>query len=222
MKDKDYRKDFYEMLRLKQKLAVPENPEIPRNIQKQIRPTVKNYFDSDSEHQRLARMTISLRGKTDKYVFQMSNGSQQIKLYEPKKYKNNVNTPLRIRTRMIMHLAHQSSSSDVREKIRELHGTYPYYLLKDRAVNLRLRNFRFNRYVKESDTVEIYGITSGDEPDPAVDQLVKSVSYNPKKTVKFEYEGQDEQQFYAVNTRNDDISSVLLFVWSDVLQHLPG
>ncbi len=221
MKDKDYRKDLYQMLWLKQKLALPEDPMIPRSIKKQLRQTVKNYFDSDTEHQRLARMTISLRGKTDKYVFQMSNGSQQLKLYEPHKYKNHINTPLRIRTRMIMHLAHQASSPDVREKIKELHYTYPYYMLKDEPVNLRLRNFRFKKSLRETDPLEIYRKTSGSEPDPAVDQLIYSVSYQPGKSIKLEYEDREEEQFYAVNTRNNDISNVLLFVWSDELQQLP-
>jgi hypothetical protein len=213
---------LYEIQRLKQRLALPDNPVIPRSLRKQLRNSLKNYFESDFEHQRLTRMTISLRGKTDKYVFQMSHGSQQIKLYEPEKYKNHINTPLRIRTRMIMHLAHQTPGSGISERLRVLHSTYPYYLLKSQPVNLRLLNFRFERKVRGDDPLDIYETTVGNQPDPASDLLITTAVYCPKKSIKFEYEGKDEQCFYAVNTRNKELSNTLRFLWSDELQQLPG
>ena len=222
MKDKEYQKDFYEMMRLRQKLGVTEDPEMPINIRRQLKPTVKNYFESDLDHQRLGRMTSSIQGKTDKYVFQMSNGSQQIKLYEPHKYKNNINTPLRIRTRMIMHLAYQEPCLDVKERIKELHYTYPYHLLKTEPVNLRLRNFRFEKGVREGDCIEIYETTSPSDPYPGSDLLITSRSYSPKKAIIFEFNGQEEQYCYALNKRSNSISNVLHFIWNDEIQTLPG
>ena len=221
MKDKEYRNDLYEMLRLKQKLGITEDPEIPGNIKRQLRPSLLNYFESDLDHQRVARMTSKLRGKTDKYVFQMSHGSQQIKHYEPHKYKNHNNTPLRIRTRMIIHLAHQEPCEDIKERIRELHISYPYYLLKTEPINLRMLNYRFEEVAKDKDPIDIYLMVTGNKPNPETDELIYSVQFKPKKSLKFEYSGQDEQQFYAVNKRSKSLSQVLNFIWQDELQQIP-
>ncbi len=221
MKDKEYQEDFYEMMRLRQKLGITEDPEMPANISRELKASVKNYFKSDLDHQRIARMTSCVQGKTDKYVFQMSHGSQQIKLYEPHKYKNNINTPLRIRTRAIMQLAHHEPCPDVKERIKELHCTYPYYLLKIEPVNLRLRNFRFEKEVREGAPIEIFRTISPSCPDPAIDMLIDSLSYKPKKSIRFEYDGQDEHHYYALNKRNKSLSNVLRLVWGDEIQKLP-
>ncbi len=166
-------------------------------------------------------MTTELTGKNDRYVYQMSNGSQQIKLYEPHKYKNNVKTPLRVRTRMIMHLAYQAPCPDIKKRIQELHFTYPYYLLQDEPVNLRLKNFRFETGVMVDDTLKIYKKISSGEPDPETDMLIDTVDYRLKKSIKFTYNGEDEQYFYAVNTRNNKLSNVLHFIWQNELQQIP-
>jgi hypothetical protein len=213
--------ELYEILRLKQKLELPEEPIIPRSLRQLLSPTVKNYFAADFEHQRLARMTIRLRGKTDKYVFQISNGSQQIKLYEPHKYKNDVYTPLRLRTRMIMHLAYHTPCSDVKEKIRELHCTYPYYLLKDKPVHLRLLNFRFEPEAITGDELDLYEKRAAGEPDPETDRLLCTLVYRRKKSIEFVYQDQDEQFFYALNRRNGKLSNLLHFIWQDELQQIP-
>ena len=220
MAEKKEKIELYEVLRLIEKLNLPETPKIPRSIQRLLSPSVKHYFEADTGHQRLARMTIRLRGKTDKYVFQLSNGSQQIKLYEPEKYKNNVNTALRVRTRMIMHLAHQNPGVDVREKIKELHSTYPYYLLKEEPVNLKLLNFRFEREARDGDVLTIYKKTGAGDPDPETDQLIETVVYRPKKSIEFTYDDQDEQYFYAVNSRKNDLSNILHFIWADELPEI--
>jgi hypothetical protein len=222
MNDKEYRQHLYEMLRLKQMLGITEDPEIPESIRKQVHPTLKNYFDADLDHQIVAKMTKSLQGKTEKYVFQMSNGSQQIKLYEPHKYKNRNNSPLRVRARMIMHLANQEPCDSIEEKIRELYKTYPYYLLKSEPVNLRLRNFRFAKEVREGDPLDVFLMTSETEPDPETDELVCSVTYKPKRSLKFEFSGQSEQRFYSVNRRNNSYSNILDFIWKEELEQIPN
>lgn len=222
MSEKEIRMKLYQMLKLKQELELPEIPDMPGSLKKQLSQSVKHYFDSDIDHQRLARLTTSLRGKTDRYVFQMSNGSQQIKLYEPHKYKNDKTTPLRLRSRMIMNLAHQTPSADVKKKVQELHKTYPYHLLQDQPVNLRLLNFRFDREPLQTDVLDIYKTTSAGEPDPENDTLIDTVVYKPKKSRKFEFDGEEEQFFYAVNTRNNSVSNVLHFLWQTELPQIPS
>ena len=222
MTEKERRKKLYQMLKLKQELELAEDPNMPRSISRQLPESVRNYFGSDMDHQRLTRLTNRLRGKTDKYVYQMSNGSQQIKLYEPHKYKNNIMTPLRLRTRMIMHIAYQTPCPDVRKKIQELHYTYPYYLLQDQPVNLRLRNFRFEKVAMEDDVLDIYKKTSAGEPDPPNDIFIDTLINKPKETRKFEFTGEEEEFFYAVNIRNKGISNLLHFVWQTELPQIPG
>lgn len=196
-------------------------PKFPASIEKQLTATLKNYTKADDDNQGLVIMTKWLTGKSDKFVFQMSNGSQQIKLYEPKKYKNNVLTPLRLRSRMIVHLAGKYPHHLLNEKVRELHRTYPYYLLKTEPVNLRLLNFHFERIVREKDDLQIYRKVSSGEPDPENDILITTLTFKPKKSVKFEYDGQDEQYYYAVNTRNNELSNILHFIWQDELPQIP-
>ncbi len=196
-------------------------PQFPGSIKKLLTPTLRNYLKADDEHQNLVIMTIWLTGKAKKYVFQMSNGSQQIKLYKPEIYKNNLMTPLRVRSRMIVHLAGQYPHDLLNKKVKELHRTYPYYLLKQEPVNLRLLNFHFDRRVREGDELKIYLMSFSEEPDPETDILIKTAAYKPKKSVKFEYEGQDEQHYYAVNARNGEISNILHFVWQEELQQIP-
>ncbi len=196
-------------------------PQFPESIRKLLTPTLRNYIKADDDHQNLVIMTKWLTGKSKKFVFQMSNGSQQIKLYEPEKYKNNILTPLRFRSRMIVHLAGQYPHHLLNEKVKELHRTYPYYLLKQEPVNLRLLNFHFEKPVREGDELKIYQMVSGEEPDPETDIMIKTVAYKPKKSVKFEYEGQDEQHYYGVNTRNGEISNILHFIWQEELPQIP-
>lgn len=215
------KKDMYTFLWLKQRFELTEDPEIPVSIGHLVNQTLKNYFSADFEHQRVSKMALQLRGKTDKLVFQMSNGSQQIKLYEPQKYKNHLNTPLRIRSRTILQLANNSSCPDVKERIRELHRTYPYYLLKEKPEDLKLLNFRFDRVVRKNDPCSIFRIAHGSEPHPDSDSLVMTVNYHPQKTVNFRYEEMEEQYFYAVNTRNNNRSNILRFIWCDELQQIP-
>ncbi len=195
-------------------------PQFPKSIEKLLTPTLKNYLKADDDHQNLVIMTKWLTGKTEKFVFQMSNGSQQIKLYEPERYKNNILTPLRFRSRMIVHLAAQYPHPLLNDKVKELHRTYPYYLLNQEPVNLRLLNFHFERIIKEDNEIKIYRQISDGGPDQETDILIKTITYKPKKSVKFVYEGQDQQHYYAVNTRNGELLNILHFIWQDELPEI--
>jgi len=196
------------------------SPQFPMSIEKLLTPVLKNYIKADEDHQNLVVMTKWLTGKTPKLVFQMSNGTQQIKLYEPEKYRNNRITPLRFRSRKIVQLASQYPHEKLNDKVKELHRTYPYYLLKLECVNLRLLNFHFKRQVREGDELKIYRKISEGEPDPQTDMLIKTIDYKPKKSVKFEYEGQEEEHYYAVHVLNGNLSNILHFIWLDELPQL--
>ena len=187
---------------------------IPKQLVHLVSNSVKNYLEAKESLQRLVNMTNSIRGRCGDYVFQMSNGSQQIKLYEPEKYKNYIDTPLRKRGRTIIRLASEDPSPDKVAIIRLLYRTYPYYLKKDVPINLRLRNFYFDREVTGS-TITIYKKRPNEDPDPNYDELYETLQYEPKKAVKFKYRDDEEEWFYAVNDRTGEMSNVLHFLWHD-------
>ncbi len=188
---------------------------IPRHLEHLVSQTVKNYLHARENVQRFINRTNMIQGRCGEYVFQSSHGTQQIKKYEPKKYKNGVNTPLRIRTRTIMRLASEDPTPTKEEKLRYLYRSYPFYLDKDQVINLRMRNFYFDRWVNHS-VVSIYRKRPGEEPDPEMDELYETLEYMPKKTIKFEHQEEDEERYYAVHQRSGEISNVLHFVWQEV------
>ncbi len=190
---------------------------IPSQIAHLVSKTVRQYLNAPAGIQRLVRITYTIQGRCGKYVFQMSNGTQQIKLYEPHKYRNEVNTPLRLRVRTIMILARQHPEPDVTEILRELFRTYPYYLLRSEPVNLRLKNFYFEGRVVIGDTMRIYKAVDPLHPNPDLDELISEELFQPKRTVRFDYEDEDEEYFYAVNERTEELSNLLHFVWGDEL-----
>jgi hypothetical protein len=145
----------------------------------------------------------------------MSHGTQQIKLYEPEKYRNEVNTPLRKRTRNIISMAYTDPGPDRHERIRELFRTYPYFLLKSEPVKLRLRNFYFSPLIMEGEPLAIYKTTSGSDPDPESDELYTRIEYKEKRTVDFSFQSDEEEWYYALNERNNRRSNLLHFIWGD-------
>jgi len=160
------------------------------------------------------------RGKYRGFVFQMSHGVQQIKKYEPEKYRNDRNTPLRLRTRTIVHLASLDPVPNLQTKVKELFRSYPYYLLKTEPVNLRMKNFYFDYSVMPGRMLKIYQALDPENPDPESDILHAEEEYSPKKTVLFEYRGEEEQYFYALNTRNGRLSGLLKFVWGNSIPEI--
>lgn len=85
---------------------------IKRELKHLATPTIHNYTNLPLSAQQAVLLSKSIRGKLGVksgkkggFVFQMSNGTQQIKLYDPKIYEKNAqNTPLRKRSRQIMQL----------------------------------------------------------------------------------------------------------------------
>ena len=185
---------------------------IPNQLEGLVSQTVKNYLHARKELQKFIDMTNWIKGRCGDYVFQTSHGTQQIKRYEPKKYKNEVNTPLRTRIRTIMRLASQDPSPTKEEKLRFLMKTYPYHLDKEEPVNLRLLNFYFD-YTKSDEIVRIYKKRAGEEPDPELDDLIHEVEYIPKKTIKFNFQEEDEEWYYGLKVRTGELSNVLHFLW---------
>jgi len=159
------------------------------------------------------------RGKYRGFVFQMSHGVQQIKKYEPEKYRNDRNTPLRLRTRTIVHLASLDPVPNLQTKGKELFRSYPYYLLKTEPVKLRMKNFYFDPEVLPGRVLRIYKAEDPENPDPESDILYAEEEYSPKKTIRFEYGEEDIQQFYAMNTGNGRVSGLLKFIWAE---SIPG
>ncbi len=194
---------------------------IPNQIVHLIRKTVLHYLFAPPEVQRNVIRTYSIRGRYGAYVFQLSHGTQQIKLYEPEKYRNNVNTPLRQRVRTIMMLARQHPEPDVTEILRELFRTYPYHLLNTEAINLRLRNFYFNSRIDTGDLIRIYKAIDPLHPNPEVDELYIQTEYAPKKTIHFAYNVDENEYYYGVNPRNNELSNLLHFIWGDELPPMP-
>ena len=161
---------------------------------------------------RLMNMTTSMHGKCGKYLFQNSHGRRQVKLYEPHIYKNHINTPLRKRTRDIWKLAYADPVPTLKEKIRILFRTYPYYLLKAEPINLKLKNFYFDMQPSPTTLIAIYRMT-GEEPDPENDELYIEIEYHPDSKVKFQYYNRDAEKFYARNLKTNTLSNILHFYW---------
>ncbi len=196
-------------------------PSIPPSLHSGISKSLSNFLDMPRNFQRTKQRAISIHGRFGRYVCQMSHGSQQIKLYEPRKYKNEVNTPLRMRSRTIMQLASQEPLDKRKEKVKELFRSYPYQLLKSKPVNLRLKNFYFEKKMSEGTKMEIYRAVDPDNPDPENDPLYGSKDFKETKTLKFEYHGQNEEFYYAVNSSNSQISNVLKLIWQDEIEFSP-
>jgi hypothetical protein len=188
--------------------------------------TMQHYFELPIMVQLLVKMSNSMsgkmvikRGKYRGFVFQMSHGVQQIKKYEPEKYRNDRNTPLRLRTRTIVHLASLDPVPNLQTKGKELFRSYPYYLLKTEPVKLRMKNFYFDPEVLPGRVLRIYKAEDPENPDPESDILYAEEEYSPKKTIRFEYGEEDIQQFYAMNTGNGRVSGLLKFIWAE---SIPG
>lgn len=188
--------------------------------------TMQHYFELPVSVQTIVRKSYSISGKlllkTGKYrgfVFQMSHGGQQIKMYEPEKYKNERNTPLRIRSRNIFRLARKDPLPNIQTRIRELFRSYPYYLLKSEAVDIRLKNFYFTSEVLPGKLLKIYKALNPAELDPEIDELFSEGEYSPKKTIRFEYGGEDVQYFYAIERGNGRKSVPLKLIWGE---SIPG
>ena len=113
-----------------------------------------------------------------------------------------------------MQSASQYPKEIRKDKVRELYRTMPYNLLQSEPVKLRLKNFYFDRKVADDDIVKIYQM-QGESPDLQNDNLYWEGKYKAKKSVDFAYSEVDEERYYALNTRNNDISNVLHFVWEE-------
>ncbi len=204
---------------------------IPTQLRRLLTKTLLHFIQSKENVQRFVNMTNWIKGRYgDRYVFQTSHGTQQMKRYEPKKYKNDVNTPLRIRARNIMHLAVENPYPSIKEKLRELYRTYPFNLLKDKGETIQLKNFYFVKRTRDKDEIKIYKVAqelvgleglSNNCPSlyhflsPEDDELYWEGNYKNNKGVDFAYSGEEEEWYYAVNVRNNDMSNVLRFIWQD-------
>ena len=161
---------------------------------------------------RLLNLTTAIRGRCGRYLFQMSNGGQQVKLYDKRIYRNEVNTPLRIRTRTIMRMALAEPEPTLQEKLNLLYRTYPYHLLKNRPEKIRVTNFYFQKPLSPGQMLNIYKM-SGPEPDPDNDTLLKQLAYDPKKSIRIEFTGIEEELFYAHSPAKNEFSNTLRVIW---------
>ncbi len=161
---------------------------------------------------RLLNMTVSMHGKCGSYIFQSSHGGRQVKLYEPHKYRNHVNTPLRKRTRDIWKFAYSNPYPTLNDRIRELYRTYPFYLLKSEPINLKLKNFYFDEEPAPGTPLKIYSL-SGEQPDPDGDELYAEIEYLQERKIYFEFRCSESEKFYGLNCRNGALSNVLHFYW---------
>ena len=147
--------------------------------------TIHNYLQLPLGVQLAVQWSYSLQGKYGAkkgqkggYVFQMSHGTQQIKKYNPEDYKKNVeNTPLRKRARLIMQEAMHYPQEGRREVIRELYRNTPYNLKQDEAVNLRMKNFYFDKEIIKDDKIKIYRALDPNSPNPETDILIIEKKY---------------------------------------------
>ncbi|MFA5498524.1 MAG: hypothetical protein WC327_03155 [Candidatus Cloacimonadia bacterium] len=183
--------------------------------------TIHNYLQLPLGVQLAVQWSYSLQGKYGAkvgqkggYVFQMSHGTQQIKEYNPESYKtNSENTPLRKRARLIMQEAMQHPQEGRKELIRELYRKTPYRLKQDEPVNLRMKNFYFDRETIKDDELIMYHAADPNNPNPETDTVITEKKYGPKREIKFEYEGRVEEHYYAVNRRTRELSNTLHFIW---------
>lgn len=203
------------------------NADLRDEMKSMLRPTIKHFYELPVSVQLGVKWSYDIRGKfavkkgeKGGYIFQMSNGQQQIKKYDPDIYKNNHNTPLRIRARTIMHIAKQGPKEKEKETIRELYRKYPYHLLKDKEERIKLTNFYFNRPVRDNDYLKIYRAADKNNLNPETDTLYAEILFAPKETVNFEYCGQEEEYYYALNSRNNELSNLLRFIWQDELESI--
>ena len=144
----------------------------------------------------------------------MSNGTQQIKEYNPESYKtNSENTPLRKRARLIMQEAMQHPQEGSKELIRELYRNIPYHLKHDEPVNLRMKNFYFDREVVKDDEFIVYRALDPNNPNPETDTIITEKKYSPKRKIIFEFDNIEEEYYYAVNIRTGELSNLLHFIW---------
>jgi hypothetical protein len=183
--------------------------------------TIQNYFELPLAVQMAVKMSYDIRGaygtkvgKKGGFVFQLSNGTQQIKKYEPDSYKSNVeNTPLRKRSRLIMQKAMLYPQETRKEKIKELFHTTPYNLHQSDPVKLRMKNFYFDSEPLKDDKLRIYRAVDPNNPNPGKDLFIAEKKYGPKREILFEYEQREEEYYYALNTRTGRLSNVLHFIW---------
>ena len=77
-------------------------PTIPNSLFPHLTKSLQLYYGLPNNFQRLLHRNPQISGRAGLLLFQMSRGTQQVKLYQPWIYKNEVNTPLRIRARKIM------------------------------------------------------------------------------------------------------------------------
>ncbi|MFA5498785.1 MAG: hypothetical protein WC327_04480 [Candidatus Cloacimonadia bacterium] len=144
----------------------------------------------------------------------MSNGTQQIKEYNPESYKtNSENTPLRKRARLIMQEAMQYPQEGRKELIRELYRNTPYRLKQDEPVNLRMKIFYFEKETIKDDLLIVYCAVDSNNPNPETDTIITENKYGPKKEIKFAFEDRIEEYYYAVNERTGEGSNLLHFIW---------
>ena len=193
-------------------------PIVPTALYSTMSESLWNYYGMTAGFQRNQQRNDLVRGRVGWFVCQMSHGTQQIKLYEPWKYKNDINTPLRIRSRRIIQIASQEPKEKRRQKVKELYRTFPYHLLKNEPVNLRLKNFYFDRIVIEGRELLIYRADDPEHPNPESDTLITAVAYKPNRTVTFDFNEADEEHYYAVNSCNNTISNMLHFIWQEEIE----
>lgn len=202
------------------------NIKVDNNMKHLLSKTMQHYFELPIMVQLIVQMSNTMagkmlikKGKYRGFVFQMSHGVQQIKKYEPEKYRNDRNTPLRLRSRTIVHLASLDPVPNLNSKVKELFRSYPYYLLKTEPVNLRMKNFYFESDILPGRVLRIHKAEDPANPNPGSDILYAEEEYSPKKTIRFEYGGEEIQHFYAMNTRNGRLSGLLKFIWAE---SIPG
>jgi hypothetical protein len=194
---------------------------IPEQFEHLVSKTVKNYLDAPEDVQNLVRISERIRGRYEKYVFQLSHGTQQMKHYEPHKYKNSRNTPLRTRVRLIMKISKSAPGLDAQKNLLHLYRNYPYCLLKSEPVNLRMKNFYFeDKNVRENDIIAVYRVSKFNNPNRNNDEVYAIRGYSMKKTIRFKYEGRGEEMYYAVNESIGSISNVLHFQWKDEIPQI--
>ncbi|MFA5498229.1 MAG: hypothetical protein WC327_01635 [Candidatus Cloacimonadia bacterium] len=183
--------------------------------------TIHNYLQLPLGVQLAVQWSYSIQGKYGAkvgqkggYVFQMSHGTQQIKEYNPESYKtNSENTPLRKRARLIMQEAMQHPQEGRKELIRELYRKTPYHLKQDEPVNLRMKNFYFDRETIKDDEFIVYRAADPNNPNPKTDTIITERKYSPKREIKFEFDNIEEEYYYAVNIRTGELSNLLHFIW---------
>jgi len=190
-------------------------PTPPAALFRTIPASLWHYWGMTKGMQRNFQRASIIQGRYGMFVFQSSHGRQQIKLYQPWIYKNEVNTPLRIRARKIMQLSSQEPKEIRQAKVKELYRSYPYHLLKSEPVKLRMKNFYFDRQVNKGDLIRIYRAVDPQNTNPHTDPLYQEKEYGEKRVIGFDYQQTEQQHYYAVNARNNARSNVLQFIWQD-------